>query len=96
MNIITIKIPDLASDEEKILEIINGLEKIGEVLDDIVLDEDSEVAESMEVAVDAVENAIESLDTVAALMDIDDEDNEDDEAKDESEDNPGIHIMIEI
>ena len=72
MKTITLEIPDLASDEEKILEIINGLEEIRVALDNIVLDEESEAAESMEAAVDSVSSAIESLDLVTALLDADD------------------------
>ena len=92
MKTITIEIPDLASDEDKILEIINGLEEIGTALDDIILDEDSEAAECMETAVDAVSSAIESLDTVMALLDMEDVD-EDDEEEDPTS---GVHITIEI
>ena len=97
MKTITIEIPDLASDEDKILEIINGLEEIGAALDDIILDEDSEAAECMEAAVDAVSSAIESLDTTVALLDLEDVDDEDDEEEDdEEEESSGLHITIEI
>ena len=94
MKTITIEIPDLASDEDKILEIINGLEDIGAALDDIILNEDSEAAECMETAVDAVNSAIESLDTVVALLDMEDAD--EDEEEDDEEDSSGLHITIEI
>lgn len=88
MKTITIEIPDLASDEDKILEIINGLEDIGAALNDIILDEGSEAAETMEAAVDAVSSAIESLELAVALLETDDEK--------EEEVTSGMHITIEI
>ena len=88
MKTITIEIPDLASDEDKILEIINGLEDIGAALNDIILDEGSEAAETMEAAVDAVSSAIESLELAVALLETDDEK--------EEEVTAGMHITIEI
>ena len=95
MKTITIDIPDLASDEDKILEIINGLEEIRAVLNDIVLDEDSEAVETMERAIDDVDSAIETLDLAVDLLDMEDVD-EDEERDDGDEETSGIHITIEI
>ncbi len=95
MKTITISIPDLASDEDKILEIINGLEEIRAVLDDIIPDDDSEAAETLERAIDDVDSAIETLDLAVDLLDMEDID-EDEEQNDGQEDTSGIHITIEI
>lgn len=59
MNTIkTIKIvlPELANTEDKLIEIMNGLEEIQAALEDIVydVDEDSEAAELLDTVVDEV------------------------------------------
>ena len=93
MKTIAIRIPELASDEDKILEIIRGLKEISAFLDDIILDEESEAGENIESAIDDLDSAIESLNLAIDLLELENDDEERDENEGET---PGLHITIEF
>ena len=104
MNTIKIEIPFSATDEEKLSKIIAGLEEINFVLEDIVcvMGVNTEEAEDLDMALDAIDSAIDSLDIALTLLDCDGEDeDEDDEYEEDNEGNEdsassGIHISVKV
>lgn len=90
MKRIIIEIPEYATTDEKLYELSAGLQEIGEVLEDIMyeIDEDSEAGELVDLSVDTIDSLIDSLDTAADLLEMEDEeyyDDEDDFEEDEDE-----------